>query len=388
MKAPVHGRKGNNMPSDKFIRRFNFRIYPAAAQEQQMTVTRDACRFVWNTLLTYRSLQHRQCGRSVSKADCDRYITTLRAVFPWLKAADSMALQETSKDLDTAFRNFFDGRAGYPNYKSAKWQVYKYSFRTRNQSGGIAVSGRYIRLPKLGHVKFRQSRDISGRILNATLIHKPSGRWFVSLCVEQDLLSALQPNAGGTVGIDVGIKSFCADSNGTITDNPHCLNRMARKLRREQRRLSRRRKSSRGYERQRLRVAGIHERISDVRNDFLHKLSAWYAEWNAVIGIEDLNIKGMMQNHHLAGAIADASWNKFYTMLEYKAFLHGGRVIRVPRFYASSQACHICGHRYPKTKDLSVREWTCPVCGTHHDRDVNAAMNIKQKALSMLAASA
>ena len=210
----------------------------------------------------------------------------------------------------------------------------------------------------------------------------------MSLCVEQDLLSALQPNASGAVGIDVGIKSFCVDSNGTVTDNPHCLSRMARKLWREQRKLSRRRKGSRGYEKQRLRIAGIHERIADTRNDFLHKLSAWYAKRNAAIGIEDLNIRGMMRNHHLAGAIADASWNKFYTMLEYKAFLHGGRVIRVPRFYASSQACHICGHRYPKTKDLSVREWTCPVCGTHHDRDVNAAMNIKQKALSMLTAPA
>ena len=222
------------MPSNKLIRRFNFRIYPTAAQEQQTTVTRDACRFVWNALLTYRSLQHRKCGSSVSKADCDRYITTLRAVFPWLKAADSMALQETSKDLDTAFRNFFDGRAGYPNYKSAKQQAHKYSFRTRNQSGGIVISGRDIRLPKLGYVKFRQSRDIPGRILNATLIHKPSGKWFVSLTVEQDLLSAVRPNAGGAVGIDVGIKSFCADSNGVIIQNPHYLNRMARKLRREQ----------------------------------------------------------------------------------------------------------------------------------------------------------
>ena len=376
------------MSFGKLIQRFNFRIYPTTAQEQQMTVTRDACRFVWNALLTYRSLQHRKCGRSVSKADCDRYITMLRAVFPWLKKADSMALQETSKDLDTAFRNFFDGRAGYPNYKSSKQQAHKYSFRTRNQSGGIAISGKYVHLPKLGFVKIKQSREIPGRILNATLIHKLSGRWFVSLCVEQDLLSALQPNAGGAVGIDVGIKSFCADSNGVIIQNPHCLNRMARKLRREQRRLSRRRKGSRGYEKQRLRVAGIHERISDTRNDFLHKLSAWYTERNAVIGIEDLNIRGMMQNHHLAGAIADVAWNKFYTLLEYKAFLHGGQVIKIPRFYASSQVCHICGHRYPKTKDLSVREWTCPVCGAHHDRDVNAAMNIKQQALSMLAASA
>lgn len=376
------------MSFGKLIRRFNFRIYPTTAQEQQMTVTRDACRFVWNALLTYRSLQHRKCGRSVSKADCDRYITMLRAVFTWLKKADSMALQETSKDLDTAFRNFFDGRAGYPNYKSSKQQAQKYSFRTRNQSGGIAISGKYVHLPKLGFVKIKQSREIPGRILNATLIHKPSGRWFVSLCVEQDLLAALQPNAGGAVGIDVGIKSFCADSNGVIIQNPHCLNRMVRKLRREQRRLSRRRKGSSGYEKQRLRVAGIHERISDTRNDFLHKLSARYAEQNAVIGIEDLNIRGLMQNHHLAGAIADVAWNKFYTLLEYKAFLHGGQVIKIPRFYASSQVCHICGHRYPKTKDLSVREWTCPVCGTHHDRDVNAAINIKQKALSMLAASA
>lgn len=376
------------MSSDKLIRRFNFRIYPTTAQEQQMTVTRNACRFVWNALLTYRSLQHRKCGRSVSKADCDRYITTLRAVFPWLKAADSMALQETSKDLDAAFKNFFEGRAGYPNYKSVKQQTRKYSFRTRNQSGGIAVSGRYIHLPKLGYAKFRQSREVPGRILNATLILKPSGRWFVSLCAEQDFLSALQPNASGAVGIDVGIKSFCSDSNGVVTENPHCLNRMARKLRREQRKLSRRRKGSHGYEKQRLRVAGIHERIADARDDFLHKLSTQYAEQNAVIGIEDLNIKGMMQNHHLAGAIADVAWNKFYTLLEYKAFLHGGQVIKIPRFYASSQVCHICGHRYPKTKALSVREWTCPVCGAHHDRDVNAAMNIKQQALSMLAASA
>lgn len=237
-----------------------------------------------------------------------------------------------------------------------------------------------IQLPKIGRVKIKLSREVVGKISNVTVTRTASGKYYVSLCVtyESDVFS----NAGGQLGIDVGLKEFYSDSNGNTVANPRTLRKWSRKLASEQRKLSRKMPRSHRRDKQRIRVARVHEHIANIRQDFLHKLSTKLVRENQTIAIEDLKVKNMMKNHKLAKAIADVSWSEFFRMLEYKATLYGSEVIRIPTFYPSSQTCHECGYQNQITKDLSVREWDCPKCGHHCDRDVNAAQNILAVALA------
>ena len=296
----------------------------------------------------------------------------------WLAACDSMALQESLRNLDRAFQNFFAKRGRYPRFKSK--HSHHQSYRTRNQGSGIRIGDSCIVLPKLGAVKAKVSRSFDGRILNATVSKTPTGKYFVSLCVEEELVP--KPNAGGVIGIDVGLSEFYTDSNGNVVDNPKTLRKFERKLRREQRSLSRKQKGSAGRAKQRIRVAAVHEKIYNARMDFLHKESLRLVSENQVIAVEDLNVKGMVRNHHLAKSISDASWAKFFSFLEYKAFEHGSEVRRIGTFYPSSQTCSCCGFRNPLVKDLKVRSWECPSCHSLHSRDHNAAINILNKALA------
>ncbi|WP_036378835.1 RNA-guided endonuclease TnpB family protein, partial [Mitsuokella jalaludinii] len=208
-----------------------------------------------------------------------------------------------------------------------------------------------------------------------------SGTYFVSLCVEMDKTALLHPNGGRQIGIDVGLKAFYSDSDGNTVASPRPLKSLQRQLRREQRRLSRKMPKSRNREKARICVARLHERIANIRKDFLHKLSTRLARENQTVAVEHLNIKGMLRNHRLAKSISDVSWSEFFRQLAYKTELHGGELLKVDTFYPSSQTCSLCGYQNPLTKDLKVREWDCPACGTHHDRDVNAAKNILRKAL-------
>lgn len=363
----------------KITKGYKYRIYPNDVQTEQISRTLGCCRFVYNHFLALRSEAWKECRESLSYVATARLLTELKRdpEHLWLASADSMALQESLRNLDRAYRNFFSGRGRYPRYKSK--HNHCQSYRTRNQSDNIRIEDGRIVLPKLGAVKARISRIPDGRILNASVSRTPTGKYYVSLCVEEELVP--KPNSGGVIGIDVGIKEFYTDSNGDSVANPKTLSKYERRLRREQRRLSRKQKGSSNRAKQRIRVAAVHEKIYNVRTDFLHKESTRLVSENQVIAIESLNVKGMVRNHHLAKAIFDASWSRFFSMLEYKGFEHGCEIRRIGTFYPSSQTCSCCGYRNPLVRDLSVRDWTCPECGAHHDRDSNAAVNILDAAL-------
>lgn len=383
---------------------YTYRIYPAKTQRESFASFFGCCRFVYNRFLDLRKQAWEAEHRTLSKYECMKQLTQLKKdpQVSWLSACDSMALQEAVKDLDRAYRNFFARRAGYPAFRSRRSPVQTY--RTRNQANGIRIEGNHIVLPKVGKLKAKISRLPGGRILNATVTKTPSGKYFVSLCVEEDLPE--YGNAGGMVGIDVGLKEFYSDSNGDVVEHPKTLARYTRRLRREQRKLSRRLEANtRGYaanrkplfarpleecsnyQKQRRKVALLHERIANTRSDFLYKQSRRLVNENQVIGVEDLRVRGMVKNHRLAKAISDSGWSSFFRILEYKALEHGSVVVKVPTFFPSSQTCHVCGYRNPLVKNLAVRSWACPQCGASHDRDVNAAQNILTKTMEMLAAT-
>ena len=374
---------------------YKYRIYPNTEQIVIFAMFFGCCRFVYNYFLALRKSVYSSEKRNVSQYECMRLMTKLKETFTWLSECDSMALQEAIKDLNKAFVGFFEKRTGYPRFHK---KHFAQSYRTRNQNNGIRIEGSYIVLPKLGRVKAKISRLPKGRILNATISRTSTGKFFVSLCCEEEVVP--KPNMGGEVGIDLGIKDFYTDSNGHSEPNEKTLHHYEKKLKREQRRLSRKIEANiAGYaknrrpiykrplseckniQKQRHKVALIHEKITDIRTDTQHKLSTKLVSENQVIAVEELNIRGMLHNHKLAKAISDVSWGRFLSMLEYKAFEYGTDILKVPTFFPSSQLCSECGYQNPKVKDLSVRRWVCPNCGAVHDRDINAARNILSKAL-------
>ena len=303
-----------------------------------------------------------------------------------------MALQTALKDLDEAFQNFFAGRAKYPKFKTKK-HAYKSAYRTRNQNNGIQIIDKHhVKLPKLGVVRARISRFPHGVIKNAAISLTATGKYEVSFCVDE--ISVSKKSAGGEIAIDVGLAEFYTDSKGRIVENPRILAKLSKKLAKEQRRLSRmyeaakkagrRLSECRNYQKQRIKVAKIHECIVHTRTDFLQKQSTALADENQIIYAEHLNIRGMVRNHRLAKAISDVSWSAFFQMLEYKVKERNGFLIKVDTFYPSSQICYECGYKNLAVKDLKVRKWICSQCGAVHDRDQNAARNILSEGIRIL----
>ena len=366
----------------KRIRGYKYRAYPTEKQREFFEKTFGCCRFVYNYYLDMKKSMwtdwHDDMSYSETSSDLSH---VLKKEKEWLKEADSTALQQTLRHLDTAYQNFLSKRGGYPQYKSKRSSQ---SYRAMNVNDNIRIDERSIRLPKAGNVKIKNTRDFDGRILSATVSKTPSGRYYISLQVEEEY--EILPNKGGETGLDAGLKALYTDSNGETIDNPRTLKRHEKKIKRLQRRLSRKKKGSKNSEKARIRLAREHEKVTDIRNDFQHKVTHRLASENQVVCIEDLNVKGMIRNHRLAKSISDASWSEFYKKLEYKMEDHGGTLVRVPRTYPSSQLCSCCGYQNREVMDLSIRAWRCPECGAEHDRDVNAAVNILRKGLEILAA--
>lgn len=356
-----------------------FRAYPDKEQKNLINQTFGCCRLIYNKGLAMRNEAFTN-SRKVGYVQTSAMLTELKKqdAFTFLSDVDSIALQQSLRDLDRGFQNFFRKHTRHPQFKS-KHNKHQ-SYRTVNQGNNICIVGKYIKLPKLGYVKFKQSMEV-GHINNVTIEQTPTGKYFVVLNV--DFEPEFHPNAGCTIGIDVGIKEFYSDSNGKKAKNPKYLEKSMCKLVREQRRLSRKKKSSNNRNKQRIKVAKVHEKITNQRNDFLQKKSTMLVSENQTICIEDLNVKGMVRNHKLAKSIASASWSKFFTMLEYKATWYGNEIIKVPTMYPSSQTCSCCGYRNPLVKNLAIRKWECPECHTTHDRDTNASINILNKGLSI-----
>ena len=356
-----------------------FRIYPNKEQQTIINQTLGCCRLIYNKGLAMRNEAY-QNGNKIGYSQTSAMLTDLKKSddFAFLKVVDSIALQQSLRDLDRGFVNFFQKRARHPQFKS-KHNRHQ-SYRTINQGDNIRIVGKYIKLPKLGYVKVRQSMEV-GKINNVTIEHTPTGKYFAVLNVDFEPQPML--NQGGSIGIDVGIKEFYSDSNENTVSNPKYLEKSMRKLIREQRKLSRKEKGSSNRNKQRIKVALVHEKITNQRNDFLQKQSTMLIRENQTICIEDLNVKNMMRNHKLAQHIGSASWTKFFDMLSYKATWYGNDIVKIPTMYPSSQTCSCCGYKNPLVKNLAIRNWECPKCQTKHDRDTNASINILNKGLQM-----
>ena len=364
---------------------YKYRIYPTKAQERQILKTFGCARWVYNHFLTSRKTAWAERGES-STAYTDMYgIPKLKrtAGTEWLAEADKFALQNAVRDLDKAFQNFFRGcrtgkHVGYPKYKSRKRS--RSSYRTNLTNGNIEVSDNCVKLPKLGRVKASVHRKPEGRILSATVSRDPSGEYYVSVCCTEVEFEQYS-QTGKSIGIDMGLTALATLSDGSIIENPKRLKQMSKKLARAQRAFARKQKGSKNRNKARMQTARIYRDIVSARRDAAHQATAKLVREYGVIAAETLSVTNMQKNHRLAGAIADAAWGEFLRQLKYKSERHGRLFIQVPRNFASSQTCSVCGTKNPAVKDLKVREWNCPACGAHHDRDINAAVNILSEAL-------
>ena len=357
---------------------YKFRIYPTAEQEVLLAKHFGCTRFVYNHFLNERKEQYQQNKKSDNYCAQAKSLTKIKkkAETEWLKEVNSQTLQFALRSLDTAFLNFFRGNAQFPKFKSKK---HKNTF-TIPQFGKIE-DGKVI-IPKFKEgIKVKLHREVKGKIGKMNITKTPTGKYYVSIFTEQ-IIDEL-PKTGKQVGIDLGLKDFVITSDNKKFKNNRYTKKYAKQLKKAQQHLSRKQKGSNGFEKQKLKVAKIHEKIVSCRLDTLHKVSHKLVNEFDVIVLEDLNVKGMIKNHKLSKHIADASWGNFITLLQYKCDWYGKELVKVNRFYPSSKTCGDCGWINQNLK-LSDREWTCKSCGVVHDRDENASRNILKEGLKII----
>lgn len=365
---------------------YKFRLYPNKQQQELIQKTFGCVRYVYNYFLAYRKELYETEGKTANFFACSKLLTDLKKETDWLREPDKNALQYALRHLDAAYKNFFrrvkrGGAPGYPQFKSKRNRHQSYS----TTGPGIKALDNAVQLPKLGRVKCRGMRPIEGRIVSATVSREPSGKYYVSLSCEGVEIPSL-PSTGKAVGLDMGISSFAVSSDGTAYLNPKYFQRSEKKLAKLQRRLSRKQKGSNRWEKQRLKVARMQERIANQRRDMQQKLSTELIRQNDTICIEDLSPEQMAQERpYLAKNVYDTAWGEFRRMLTYKAEWYGRKLAVVAQDYPSSQICSACGHQWDGTKKLTVRKWTCPQCGAVHQRDCNAAKNILKEGLRLSA---
>lgn len=374
-------RRNDNM-IDKAYR---CRLYPNKEQTALIEKTFGACRLVYNMALETKKASYDVNKKTLTYYDLAAMLPKWKQTNTWLKDAPSSALVQSLRDLDKAYQNFFrrvksGEKPGYPKFKSKRDGTQSYRTQTNNK---CLVDDKHLKLPKLGKVKCRIKQPIEGRVLNATVKRVPSGKYYVIICCTDVPEPEMPMGENEMLGIDAGVKDLMIRSDGVKVPNHKFLNRAERKLRREQRKLSRCKKGSANWRKQKRKVALVYERVADRRKDAIHKATTQAVRDSRAIAVEDLNVKGMVKNHHLAKAVNDASMSEMVRQLQYKCDWYGRDFVKIDRWFPSSKTCGNCGCVFDDLT-LSMREWTCPECGAHHDRDINAARNIAKEGLRLL----
>ena len=373
------------------LKAYKFRLYPTEEQEIFFAKSFGCVRKVYNLMLDDRKKAYEEVKNDSSKKMSFPTPAKYNEEFPFLKEIDSLALANAQLNLDKAYKNFFrDKSVGFPRFKSKKNSVQSYT--TNNQNGTVAlIDNKFIKVPKLKSlIRIKLHRQPKGIIKSATISRHSSGKYYISLLCKEEVSEL--PKSNSAVGIDLGITDFAILSDGRKFDNNQFTSKMEKKLKREQRKLSRRALLAKqkgidlfeasNYQKQKCKVARLHEKVMNQRTDFLNKLSTEIIKNHDIICIEDLNTKGMLRNHKLAKSISDVSWSSFVTKLQYKADWYGREIIKIDKWFPSSQICSECGHKDGK-KPLDIREWTCLICHAHHDRDINASINILTEGLRL-----
>ncbi|WP_048902208.1 IS200/IS605 family element RNA-guided endonuclease TnpB [Methanohalophilus mahii] len=362
------------------LRAYKYRMYPDENQIEMFHKHFGACRYIYNWALENKIKSYEQEGKSISRFELNGKIRMLKREFEWLKEVNSQSLQGATLNLDNAFTRFFREKKGFPKFKSRKNPVQSFSVPQHYQ---VDFEKNKVKLPKIGWIKTKLHRNFEGVCKTATVSKTSTDKYFISILVDggKELPVKQEFDIDTTIGVDVGIKDFAIMSNGDKIENPKHLKNTIERLKVLQQRLSGKEKGSANRQKAKLAVAKLHEKIANQRNDFQHKLSHKLISENQAIALETLNVNGMLKNHCLAQSISDASWSSFVSKLEYKAEWCGKTVLRIGQFEPSTKICNVCGF-HNKNITLSNRNWQCPDCGTKHDRDVNAAINIKKFALN------
>ena len=358
---------------------YKFRIYPNAEQRIMIAKTFGCVRFIYNRMLSDKIKHYEETKQKLKNTPAQYKIE-----FPWLKEVDSLALANAQMNLQTAYNNFFrNSKTGFPKFKSKKSN--RRSYTTNCVNDNICIEVDYIKLPKVGLVKMKQHRRIPSdyRLKSVTVSQIPSGKYYASILFEYE--NQVQEQTPQTfIGLDFSMHELYKDSNGNESQYPGYYRQAEKRLKREQRKLSLMQKGSKNRDKQRVKVAKMHEKIANQRKDFLHKQSRQITNAYDCVCVENLDMKAMSQSLNFGKSVSDNGWGMFVMFLKYKLEEAGKRLVKVDKFFASSQICNVCGYKNSETKNLSIRAWDCPECGTHHDRDVNAAINIRNEGMRIV----